>query len=134
MIVTDHQPRRVNVSVYGEFTLADYKEFEELVNYKIQFEGPVDLYFDLREMGDVTLDVAWEELRFSRQHPPDFRRVAVVTDSQWVTWSAWLSQAFVEADVEVFDAPEAAQAWLDEEVAAGGGFRHRAGQATGLRP
>ena len=118
MIVTDHQPRRVNVSVYGEFTLADYKEFEELVNYKIQFEGPVDLYFDLREMGDVTLDVAWEELRFSRQHPKDFRRVAVVTDSQWVTGSAWLSQAFVEADVEVFDAPEAAQAWLDEEAAA----------------
>ena len=118
MIVTDHQAHRVNVTVYGEFTLADYKEFEELVNYKIQFEGPVDLFFDLREMGDVTLDVAWEELKFSRQHARDFNKVAVVTSSQWVTWSAWLSQTFVEADVEVFEVLEEAQAWLDEEATA----------------
>ena len=118
MIVTDHQAHRVSVTVYGEFTLADYKEFEELVNYKVQFERPVDLFFDLRQMADVTLDVAWEEIKFSRQHARDFNKVAVVTSSQWVTWSAWLSQAFVDADVEVFDDPEAARAWLDEEAAA----------------
>lgn len=118
MIVTDHQAHRVSVTVYGEFTLADYKEFEELVNYKVRFERPVDLLFDLRQMGDVTLDVAWEEIKFSRQHASDFNKVAVVTSSQWVTWSAWLSQAFVDADVEVFEDPEAARAWLDEEAAA----------------
>ncbi len=118
MIVIDHQAHRVSVTAYGEFTLADYKEFEELVNYKIQFEGPVDLLFDLRQMADVTLDVAWEEIKFSRQHATDFNKVAVVTSSQWVTWSAWLSQTFVAADVEVFEELEAAQAWLDEEVAA----------------
>ena len=42
MIVTDHKPKRVSVAVYGEFSLADYKEFEELVNYKVKFEGPVE--------------------------------------------------------------------------------------------
>lgn len=118
MIVTDHQAHRVNVTVYGEFTLADYKEFEELVNYKIQFESPVDLLFDLREMAEVTLDVAWEEVKFSRQHARDFNKVAVVTSSQWVTWSAWLSQTFVEADVEVFEVLEEAQGWLEEAAAA----------------
>ncbi|MGB4672574.1 MAG: STAS/SEC14 domain-containing protein [Azovibrio sp.] len=118
MIVTDHQAHRVSVTVYGEFTLADYKEFEELVNYKIQFEGPVDLLFDLREMVDATLDVAWEELKFSRQHAKDFKKVAVVTSSQWVTWSAWISQAFVEADIEVFEVLEEALAWLDEAAPA----------------
>ena len=64
MIVTDHQPGRVSVTVYGEFSLADYKEFEELVNFKVKFEGPVDLLFDLREMVDFTLDVAWEDIVF----------------------------------------------------------------------
>lgn len=92
MIVTDHQPNRVDVTVFGEFSLADYKEFEQLVNFKVKFEGPVDLYFDLRQMADFTLDVAWEELVFSRAHANDFNRIAVLTDSQWVTWSAWLSQ------------------------------------------
>jgi len=112
MIVTEHQPHRVSVTVYGEFALADYKEFEDLVNYKVKFEGPVDLLFDLREMKDFTLDVAWEELRFSRTHANNFNRIAVVTDSQWVTWAAWLSQIFVNAEMKIFDDAGEASGWL----------------------
>ncbi|MDR3352873.1 MAG: STAS/SEC14 domain-containing protein [Zoogloeaceae bacterium] len=117
MIVTDHQPHRVSVHVYGELTLADYREFEELVNYKARFDAPVDLYFDLSQMAGATLDAALEDLKFSRAHAHDFRRIAVVTDSQWIAWSAWLSQTFIRASVEVFDTPESAQAWLDAENA-----------------
>ncbi len=112
MIVTDHQPHRVSVAVYGEFTMADYREFEELVNFKVKFEGPVDLLFDLRQMADFTLDVAWEELRFSRTHANDFNRIAVVTDSQWITWTAWLSQIFVNAEMQVFADADEAASWL----------------------
>ena len=115
MIVTDHQPNRVNVSVFGEFTLADYREFEEIINFKVKFEGPVDLYFDLRQMADFTLDVAWEELVFSREHANDFNRIAVVTDSQWVAWSAWLSQLFVRAEMQIFDDEIEAKSWLAAE-------------------
>jgi hypothetical protein len=113
MIVTDKQAHRVSVAVYGEFTLADYQEFETAVNAEIRFETPVDLFFDLREMNGATLDVAWEDLRFTRRHANDFRRIAVVTDSQWVTWSAWLAQTFISAEVEVFTAPEEALEWLE---------------------
>lgn len=113
MIVTDHKDKLVAVAVYGEFTLADYKEFEELVNFKVKFEGPVNLLFDLRQMADFTLDMAWEEIKFSRAHSHDFGKVAVLTDSQWVTWSAWLSQAFVDADIEVFDDEQEARGWLE---------------------
>jgi hypothetical protein len=69
--------------------------------------------FDLGRMADLTIDVAWEEIRFSRAHANDFKRIAVVTDSQWVTWSAWLSQTFVNADVEVFADAAEARSWLD---------------------
>lgn len=117
MIVTEHQPSRVNVTVYGEFTLADYREFEELVNYKVKFEGAVDLCFDLRQMGDFTLDMAWEEICFSRAHANDFRRIAVITDSQWITWSAWVSQVFTRADIEVFQELAEAEAWLETPAA-----------------
>ena len=116
MIVIDHQAQRVNVAVFGEFTLADYKEFEEVVNYKVKFTGPVDLYFDLVQMSGLTIDVAWEEVKFSRAHANDFNRVAVVTDSEWVTWSAWLSQTFVNADVQVFTSADEAKSWLDGEA------------------
>ena len=112
MIVTDHQDGLVTVTVYGEFTLADYREFEELVNFKVKFEGPVNLLFDLRQMADFTLDMAWEEIKFSRAHSHDFGKIAVLTDSQWVTWSAWLSQIFVDADLQVFDDEQEARSWL----------------------
>lgn len=114
MISTLHSDKLVAMTVFGEFTLADYKEFEELVNFKIRFEGQVDLLLDLRAMSGFTLDLAWEEIRFSRQHAHDFRRIAVLTDDQWVTWSAWVSQLFVDAEVQVFDEESAARAWLDE--------------------
>ena len=114
MIVTQHQPKRVNVTVYGEFTLADYKEFEAMVNDTISADGTVDLLFDLREMAEFTLDVAWEDIVFARAHANDFRRIAVLTHSQWVAWSAWLSQIFVQAQMQVFADESEAHVWLDE--------------------
>ena len=113
MIVIQHQSNRVNVNVYGEFTLADFKEFEDMVNYKVRFQGPVDLLFDLREMADFTLDVAWEDIVFARAHRSDFNRIAVITQSQWVAWSAWLSQIFVDAEMKIFNDAGDAAAWLD---------------------
>lgn len=112
MITIDHKDNLVSVTVLGEFSLTDYREFEELVNYKIKFQGPVNLLFDLREMAGFTLDVAWEELKFSRQHSHDFGRIAVLTDSQWVGWSAWLSQIFVDAEMRVMEDEQEARAWI----------------------
>jgi len=112
MITIDHSDGLVSVAVLGEFTLADFREFEEIVNYKIKFQGLVNVLFDLREMASATLDVAWEEIKFSREHARDFGRIAVLTDSQWVAWAAWLSQLFVEAETEVFADEADARAWL----------------------
>ena len=112
MIVTQHLTKRVEVTVYGEFTLADYKEFEAMVNDTVRVDGAVDLLFDLRQMADFTLDVAWEDIVFARAHANDFRRIAVLTHSQWVAWSAWLSQIFVQAQMHVFGEEDEARSWL----------------------
>ncbi|HMV05985.1 MAG TPA: STAS/SEC14 domain-containing protein [Accumulibacter sp.] len=114
MIVIEQKPKRVELTVYAEFTLADYKEFENAVNAYVPLVGEVDLLFDLREMADFTLDVAWEDIVFARAHANDFRRIAVLTHSQWVAWSAWLSQIFVHADIEIFGEEDEARAWLDD--------------------
>lgn len=114
MITTDIRPGQLSVIVFGEFTLADFREFEEQATGKLKVEGPLSLFVDLRQMADFTVDVAWEEIRFSRQHVHDFLRIAVLTDSQWISWSAWLSQAFVDADLRVFSDEAEARTWLDE--------------------
>jgi hypothetical protein len=114
MITIDHSNSLISINVLGEFTLADFQEFEELVLFKVKFTGSVRLLVDLREMADFTLDMAWEEVRFSRQHAGDFERIAVVTESQWVAWSAWLQQLFVNADLRVFGDRNDADAWISE--------------------
>ena len=105
----------VRAAVLGEFTIADFHEFEEAVLYGIKFQGKVSLQIDLRDMLDFTIDVAWEELRFSRQHPHDFSKIAIITTSEWLSWSAWINQIFVEAEIMVFDALEPAETWLKQE-------------------
>ena len=114
MINIEIEDKRISVAVFGEFTLADYREFEEQVEYKVQFQGSVDVLFDFREMAGFTLDVAWEEIKFAKAHAHDFGRVAVITNDQWLTWTAWVSQFFVDAEVTVFDDEALARAWLAE--------------------
>jgi hypothetical protein len=112
MITVDHDATRVTLVVLGEFTIDDFTEFEEYLIANGLFDGTHDLLFDLREMAGFTVDVAIEEIKFSRIHGGDFRRIAVVTDSQWVAWSAWLEQLFVSADLRSFDQIEDAAGWL----------------------
>lgn len=106
----------VSVSVIGEFTLADYREFEQAVLYGVRFQGRVSVLFDLRDMISFTVDVAWEELKFSREHRTDFGRIAILTDDQWVQWSTWISHLFVDADIRLFDDFALAQAWVRGET------------------
>jgi hypothetical protein len=115
MIAIDHSGKLVTVTVLGEFVLADYKEFEDMVRSTQVEGGKVSLLIDLRQMAGFTLDVAWEDIKYTRSHPNDFDRIAVVTDSQWVIWSAWLSQMFINADVQVFDDGDEARGWVELE-------------------
>ncbi len=112
MITTEARNHLINVAVLGQFTLADFKELEEDVMVKIKSEGRVNLLFDLRDMTGLTVDVAWEEIRFAREHRFDLWKIAVVTDSQWIAWSAWLTSLFTHASTRVFDDYNLASDWV----------------------
>ncbi|OGS83879.1 MAG: hypothetical protein A2061_05995 [Gallionellales bacterium GWA2_59_43] len=115
MITIEQTDNLVNAAVIGEFTLADFKTFEEQSLYKLKSPGELNLLFDLRGMVDYTVDVAWEEIKFfSREHNHDFNKIAVVTNDQWLTWQAWVSRLFVDADIQVFADYDEAQAWVKE--------------------
>ena len=111
MITIEQKGNTVVATVLGEFALADFLEFEALVT---EAKGRLNLMFDLRNMADFTVDVAWEEIKFSRAHGHDFGKVAVLTGSQWVAWSAWLTRAIGDVDMEVFEDQAEAKAWLAE--------------------
>lgn len=112
MISLNIQDNLIAVTVMGQFTLDDYREIEKAVCYGIQFQGTVNLLFDLRDMLSYSVDVAWEELKFSREHKNDFGRIAILTGDQWVAWSMWVNRMFMSADIRLFDDLDLAQAWL----------------------
>ena len=111
MIAIEQKDKLVSLTVLGEFSLADFKEFEAMVLEQLS-AGPVRLFMDLREMAGFTLDMVWEEIKFSRQHPGDFERIGIVTESEWVTWSAWLERLFVNAEVMVSHEVDDVRNWL----------------------
>ena len=114
MITLEHNPNLLNVAVLGEFTLTDFKQFEACTLDILTTPGQINLLFDLRDMISYTVDVAWEELKFfSRGHPHDFSKIAVVTDDQWLAWKAWLSRLFVDADIRAFSDYKEAHAWVE---------------------
>lgn len=113
MIAINTRDNLISASVMGEFTLADYRDFEQQIEYSIEFEGGVNLLLDLRDMVSYTLDLVREEIRFSREHRYDFRKIAVVTSDEWMVWISWLNRLFVDADLRVFDDPGIATEWLE---------------------
>ncbi|MDO8207048.1 MAG: STAS/SEC14 domain-containing protein [Gallionella sp.] len=115
MITIEQSDNLVNAAVLGEFTIADFKAFEEQSLDKLKSSDSLNLLFDLRAMLDYTVDVAWEEIKFfSREHNHDFSKIAVVTDNQWITWQAWLSRIFVDAEICVFTDYDEAMAWVQK--------------------
>ena len=113
MISIQREGSLVVVGVFGELTLVDYQRFEHEVVDQLHKAGRFDLLIDLRDMLGYTVDVIWEDIKFARSHSHDVGRIALLSDAQWVAWSAWLSQLFVDAEIRVFDDEALARGWLD---------------------
>ena len=113
MIAIEESDNLINIAVFGEFTLADYKQFEDQVMAKSRSLHKMNVLFDWRDMLSYTIDVAWEDIKFIREHGSEFNRVAIVTQDQWQTWSAWVSNLFITADIRVFSNYADAKKWVE---------------------
>ncbi|HEC12446.1 MAG TPA: STAS/SEC14 domain-containing protein [Acidiferrobacteraceae bacterium] len=112
MITTQEDKNLIGIKVFGELTIADFREFEDAVTDELEHYQKIDLLVDLSEMTGFTLDAALEDIQFNRQHAHDFKRIAIVTDSQWLTWLSWLSGTFTQAEVQTFPDIASANNWL----------------------
>jgi len=117
MISIQAEGKLTVAAVFAEFELADYKRFEQEVMRQIAAQGRVDLLIDLRDMLGFTVDVALEDIRFTREHAHDIGRIAILSERDAVAWTALLAQLFVDTEIKVFDDEALARAWLaGEEV------------------
>ena len=112
MIAIKEKGNLLEASVYADLTLADYRQFETAVSKELKAAPKVKLLLDLARMTGFTLDVAWEEIKFNRANAHAFRRIAIVTPDQWAPWLSWVSAAFTDAEVMLFDNTPEAEHWL----------------------
>ena len=116
MITTENKENRVNVTVFGEFTLADFKDFEvALLDYKMR-KGQPNVLLDLSEVMDFTIDMAIEELRFVRAHQHDFGRVAVVVKDGWMKLATHIADLLANTETAHFEDGDAARTWLHDMI------------------
>lgn len=115
MISFEDEHALLKAHVYGEFTLADFREFETAVTAELEEAPRIRLLLDLSAMSGFTIDMAWEEIKFTRGHTHDFRRIAVVASDSWTAWLGWLGAAFTDAEVLLFDNLTEAEGWLTQD-------------------
>jgi hypothetical protein len=114
VITVEKQGGYLTVGVFGQLELADYRRFEDEVIAQLEAQGRVNLLIDLRDMAGYTLDVALEDIRFTRRHRHDVGRIAILSEREWVKWTTLLTQLFLDTELEIFSDEAAAKAWLGE--------------------
>jgi hypothetical protein len=112
MISVEHEGSTTVVGVFGEFELADYKRFEAEVIQQLGRQGKLNVLMDLRDMLGMTVDVAVEDIRFTRQHARDIGRIAILSDRDSVAWTALVAQWLTDTEIRVFDDETQAREWL----------------------
>lgn len=112
MISIREQAYGLNIALYNEFTLEDFREFEQAALDAVQRVHRPDLLLDLSMLKDFTIDMAIEQLKFLRQHDEDFGRIAVVIDDVWIKLGAHISSLLTSTHPKYFNDAAQAQAWL----------------------
>ena len=112
MISIREQSYGLNVALYNEFTLEDFRELEQAILQAVGRVHRPDLLLDLSMLKDFTIDMAWEQLKFVNAHDKDFGRIAIVTNDLWIRLSAHISSLLTRQHPKYFNDAAEAQKWL----------------------
>lgn len=112
MISIREQQYGLDVALFNEFSLEDFKLFEQALLKRVQEKGKPDILLDLSELKDFTLDMALEEIRFVRAHDQDFGRIAVIVSDVWIKLAAHIASLLSHTRIQYFDSADQAQSWL----------------------
>ena len=106
MISIRQQNYGLNVALYNEFTLEDFKTLEAAILECLKRVHRPDILLD------YTIDMAAEQLRFLNNHDNDFGRIAIVTNDLWIRLSAHISSLLTRQHPKYFNDAAEAQKWL----------------------
>lgn len=116
MIQTEVDGNTVEVKAIDKLTPEDYKNLTPRLEQLLKKHDKLNLYFDMTELGAVTPEVVWRDLKFDVQHLTDFKRVAIVGEAAWQQVLSKLGTMFSSAEVKYFKPEDKALAssWVNQ--------------------
>lgn len=114
MISIREQQYGLDIALFNEFTLADFKRFEEALLKRHREQGSPHILLDLTELKDFTIDMALEELRFVRAHEHAFGHIAIIVSDIWIRVATHIASLFIHSDIKYFPNVQQAQEWMKE--------------------
>lgn len=115
MISIQNTDYGLDVAIFNEFTLDDFKAFEQAILTRVKQGDRPSLLIDLTNVLDFTIDMAIEELRFTFEHDSEIGKIAIAVTDTWMNIAAHLAGWFVENTLKYFDNAEEARAWIAEK-------------------
>jgi len=106
----------VAVSAIGSVSQDDYRNvLVPCVEARIKAQGKIKLIYVLgAEFGGFSPGAAWEDARLGLSHWSAFRRVAVVTDTDWIRLAIRMFAPLIPCPTRIFalSAMPEAKAWI----------------------
>jgi hypothetical protein len=118
-LLTDLPDHVIGVSAEGRVTGEDYRDMlEPAVDERLRLHSRIDLLYHLgADFTRFTTTALWDDARLGLHHLHDFRRVAVVTDVDWLKVAIRAAEKIADAELRVYPNAElaSARAWLLHE-------------------
>jgi hypothetical protein len=102
------------IKVRGKLTQADYAGLRPWMDRELARHPSPSLLVVMEDFeGWAGVGALIEDLKLDAAHYSDLRRIAMVGDTRWQEWMAWLAKPFTAAEVRYFDrtALPAARTW-----------------------
>jgi hypothetical protein len=110
----------LSLKAVGKLTHKDYEKINPMLDSALEgIKDPkVKVFIDGSELEGWELRAAWDDFKLGLKHGGEFDKIAIFGNKKWQEYASKLASWFISGDVEFFDDPGKALAWLQEEKVA----------------
>ena len=101
----------LGLQLSGKLTDEDYQNLTPQIEEIIQKEGAIRLLCVFEDFKGWTAQAAWDDLKLDLKHHAAYERLALVGQSKFEEFMAWISKPFVSGEVQYFDRENGDKAW-----------------------
>ncbi|MEM9193549.1 MAG: STAS/SEC14 domain-containing protein [Myxococcota bacterium] len=111
-------PNVIGLEIDGKIEIDDINRVKTVVEEQLQNHDKLRIYVELNEIGGISLEALWEDLKLAFGNWSRWSHKAVVSDKEWLTgFTEVADKLFPSIHVKHFtwDQKEEARAWIRTE-------------------